>query len=243
MNSWVWDQVGLELSNINVQGTIEPQRSSQGRDDLRDETVEVGVSGPLNAEGTSADVVDSFIVEEDRDISVLQERVSGEDTVVRLNDRGRDLWRWVNSETELGLFPVVDRKSLKEKRSKTRSSSSTNSVEDKESLETGTVISELSDTVQAQINNFLPNGVMSTGEVVSCVFFTADELFRVEKLTVSTGPDLIDHSGLKVDEDGTWDVLPCTGLTEEGVESIVSSANSLVTRHLAIRLNAMFEAV
>ena len=77
---------------------------------------------------------------------------------------------------------------------------------------------------------------MPTSEVVSCVFFTADELFRVEKLTVSTGPDLIDHSGLKIDKDGTRDVLACTGLTEEGVESIVTSANSLVTRHLAIRL-------
>lgn len=88
---------------------------------------------------------------------MFQERVSGEDTVVRLNNRGRDLWRWVNSEPELGLFPVVDRKPLKEKRSKTRPSPSTNSVEDKEALETSAVISELSDTVQAQINNFLPN--------------------------------------------------------------------------------------
>lgn len=88
---------------------------------------------------------------------MLQERVSGEDTVVRLNNRCRHLWRWVHSETQLGLFPIVDRKSLKEERSKTRSSASTNSVEDEESLETGTVISELPDTVQAQINNFLPN--------------------------------------------------------------------------------------
>ena len=80
-------------------------------------------------------------------------------------------------------------------------------------------------------------GVMATGEVVGSVVFTADELFRVEKLTVSTGPDLVDHSGLKVDKDGTWDVLARTGLTEEGVESIVTSANSLVTWHLSIRLH------
>lgn len=77
---------------------------------------------------------------------------------------------------------------------------------------------------------------MTTGEVVSCVFFAADELLRVEKLTVGTSPDLIDHSRLKIDEDSTWDVLSGTGFTEEGVESIVTSANSLVTWHLAIRL-------
>ena len=77
---------------------------------------------------------------------------------------------------------------------------------------------------------------MSTGEVVGSVFFTADELLRVEELTVSTGSDLVDHSGLKVDEDCTWDVFPCAGLAEEGVESIVTSSNGLVTRHLSIRL-------
>jgi hypothetical protein len=36
-------QVGLELGEVDVQGTIEPQRSSQRRDDLEDETVQVRV--------------------------------------------------------------------------------------------------------------------------------------------------------------------------------------------------------
>ena len=81
--------------------------------------------------------------------------MSGEDTVVRLNNRCRHLRRWVNSETKLGFFPIVHRESLKEERPHTRPSSSTNSIEDKEALETSAVISELSD--QAQINNLLPN--------------------------------------------------------------------------------------
>jgi hypothetical protein len=34
-------------------------------------------------------------------------------------------------------------------------------------------------------------------------------------------------------------VLPSTSLTEEGVESIITSPNSLVTGHLAIRLNTI----
>ena len=38
-------------------------------------------------------------------------------------------------------------------------------------------------------------------------------------------------------------MLASTRLTEEGVEGVVSSPNSLVTWHLAIRLNAMFQAV
>jgi len=38
-------------------------------------------------------------------------------------------------------------------------------------------------------------------------------------------------------------MLASTRLTEEGVEGVVSSPNSLVTWHLAIGLNAVFQAV
>merc|ERR1712054_650631 len=34
VDSWVWHQVGLELSNIDVEGTIESEGGSQGRDNL-----------------------------------------------------------------------------------------------------------------------------------------------------------------------------------------------------------------
>ena len=38
-------------------------------------------------------------------------------------------------------------------------------------------------------------------------------------------------------------MLPSTSLTEEGVESIITSTNSPVTGHLTISLDAMLEAV
>jgi hypothetical protein len=41
VDSWVWNQVGLELVQINVQGTIETERAGDGRDDLSDESVQV----------------------------------------------------------------------------------------------------------------------------------------------------------------------------------------------------------
>merc|ERR1719158_1016932 len=44
----VGHQVGLELVQIDVQGSVEPQRGSDGGDDLADQPVEVGVAGPLN---------------------------------------------------------------------------------------------------------------------------------------------------------------------------------------------------
>merc|ERR1719428_882134 len=62
MDSWVWHQVGLELSNIDVEGTVESEGSSQGRDGLGDQSVQVGVGWSLDVELSSADIVDSFVV-------------------------------------------------------------------------------------------------------------------------------------------------------------------------------------
>ena len=98
-----------------------------------------------------------LIVEKDSDISVLEERVGGQDTVVWLNHRGRDLGGWVHSEPKLGLLAIVNRQTLKEERTKARASSSTNCIEDKEALETSAVIGKLPDAVKAQVNNLLAN--------------------------------------------------------------------------------------
>ena len=117
---------------------------------------------------------------------------------------------------------------------KTGTGTTTDGVEDEESLKTGAVISQLSEAVQAQVDDLLTDGVVTTGEVVGGILLTGDQLFRVEELTVGTGTDLVDHGGLQVDEDGTGDVLTGTGLGEEGVEGIVTTADGLVGRHLPI---------
>jgi len=75
MDSGVRDEVGLELSDINVEGTIESKGGGQRGDDLSDESVQVGIGGSLNIEISSADIVDGLIVEHNGDIGVLEERV------------------------------------------------------------------------------------------------------------------------------------------------------------------------
>jgi hypothetical protein len=124
VDSWVWDQVGLEFGNIDVQGSIESQRGSQGRDDLSDQSVQVGVGWSLDIQVSSADIIDGLIVEHDGNIGVLQQRVGGENGVVWLNDGGGDLGRWVDGESQLGLLSVVDGESLEQQRSQSGSGSS-----------------------------------------------------------------------------------------------------------------------
>jgi len=88
MDSWVWHQVGLELSDIDVKSTVESEGSGKGGDDLSDESVKVGVGWSLDIEVSSADIINGFVIDHDGDIGVLEEGVSGEDGVVWLNNGG-----------------------------------------------------------------------------------------------------------------------------------------------------------
>jgi hypothetical protein len=115
-------------------------------------------------------------------------------------------------------------------------------VEDHETLKPSAIISKLSDTVKAKINDLLTNGVVTTGIVVSGILLAGDELLRVVKLSVGTGTNLVNHTRLKIKVYGTWDVLSGTGLREEGVEGVIATTNCFVGRHLSIRLDAVLKA-
>ena len=169
--------------------------------------------------------------------------MGGQDGVVWLNNGGGNLWGWVDGESKLGLLTVINGKSFEEKGSESGSGTSTDGVEDEETLETSALIGELSNSVEAEIDDLATDGVMSSGEVVSGIFLSGDELLGVEKLSVGSGSDLIDNGGLKIEEDGSGDVLTGTSLGEEGVEGIITTTDGLIGGHLTVRLNSVLEAV
>jgi len=173
---------------------------------------------------------------------VFKEGVGGQYGVVGLNDRGGDLGGRVDGEAELGFLAVIDGESFEQEGAETGTSSTANGVENEETLETSALVGELSDSVEAEINDLLTDGVMTAGKVVSSVLLSGDELLGVEQLSVGTSADLIDDGGLEIEEDATGNVLAGTSLGEEGVESIVATADGLVGGHLTVRLNAVLEA-
>ena len=75
---------------------------------MSNESVQVSVGGSLNIEVSSADIVDSFVIKHNSDISVLEEGVGSENSVVGLNNSSRDLRRRIDGETELRLLTIVD---------------------------------------------------------------------------------------------------------------------------------------
>ena len=73
VDAGVRHQVGLELGDVDVESTVETEGGREGRDDLSDETVEVGVGRTLNVEVAAADVVEGLVVKQKVTVGVLEE--------------------------------------------------------------------------------------------------------------------------------------------------------------------------
>jgi hypothetical protein len=209
---------------------------------LSSKSVQVGVGGSLDFEVSSADIVQGFVVDHEGNIGVFQHSVSAENGVVGLNNSGGDLRRGVDGELDLGLLAVVNGETFKEEGTETRTSTTTEGVEDHKALKTSAVISKLSDSVQYKVNNFLANGVVTTGIVVGSIFLAGDELFRVEELAVGTSSNFIDDSGFKINHNAARNVLASAGFREESVEGVIATSQGLVGRHLTVRLNTVLQA-
>merc|ERR1719222_678946 len=238
----VWHQVGLELSDVHVRGAIETQGGSQRGRDLRDDAVQVGVGRALNVEAAAAHIIDGLVVQAEGHISVLQQGVGGKHVIVWFHDSSGNLGSRGHGVRQLGLFAVVDGQTLQKKGAKTRAGTSTSGVVHEETLQASAVVREFAHSVEHKVDNFLANGVVTTSVVVSSVLFARDQLLRVVQLAVGTGADLIDHSRLQVDVHGTGHVLACTSLREKGVEGIIASTDGLIGRHLAVPLDTVFKA-
>ena len=116
-------------------------------------------------------------------------------------------------------------------------------MENQEALKTCALVSQFLNLVQDEVSDLLANGVVTSSIVIGSIFFACDELFRVEELAVGASANLINDCGFQVYKHCPGHMLASACLTEEGVEGVVSSPNSLITWHLAIRLNAVFLAV
>jgi len=65
----------------------------------------------------------------------------------------------------------------------------------------------------------------------------------VEQLTISTGTNFVNHGWFQINEDAARNVFTSAGFRKKGVERIVATANGFIRGHLAVRLNAVFQAV
>ena len=219
-------QVGLELVQIDVEGTIEAREAvmeettiitvseveslNTNTTYLSDQAVQVLVAGALNAEVTAADIVDGLVVDHEGAVGVLESGVGGQDGVVWLDNGGGDLRSRVDAELKLALLAIVDGQTLHEESTETRASSTTERVEDQETLETGAVVGDMTNFVQDLIDQLLANSVVTTSIVVGGILLASDHLLRVEEAAVGAGADLIDNIGLEIAVDGAGNIFALT---------------------------------
>mmetsp|Transcript_4423 Transcript_4423/g.11132 ORF Transcript_4423/g.11132 Transcript_4423/m.11132 type:complete len:287 (-) Transcript_4423:74-934(-) len=242
MDARVGHQVRLEFCDVNVQRAVETQRRCERRDDLREEPVEVRVRRPLDVQVSPANVVERLVVHHDRHVRVLEERVHAKHRVVGFNDCRRHLRTSPDRETQLRLFTIIHRKTLQHEATKAGAGASAAGVEDHEALQPRAVVRKLSEAIEHEVNDFLPDGIVPAGKVVRGVLLTADQLFWVEELAVRPRAHLVDHRWLQVHHHAAGDMLPRAGLREEGIERVIATADGLVAGHLSIWLDAVFEA-
>src|SRR5690606_10171485 len=137
-------------------------RSSDGRDELSNQTVKMLVRRPWNIEVSSAHVEDSLNIDKEGTVGILNSAVGSEDSVIRLNNGGRDTGSWINCKFQLALLAVVKGDTLQEEGTETGTGSSTEGVEEQETLKTRALISHFAHLVDNLVNELLSNSVVTT---------------------------------------------------------------------------------
>ena len=177
---------------------------------LSNQAIEVLIVRTLQAQVAATDIVDGLIVDHEAAVGVLESSVSGQDGVVWLDHSSGDLRGRIDTEFELALFTIVDRETLHQQCTEAGASTTTEGVEDEETLKTGAVVCNAADLVEHLVDELLADSVVASSIVVGSIFFASDHVLRVEETTIGAGADLIDDVGLKIAVDGTRDIFALT---------------------------------
>ncbi|ELK05734.1 Disks large-associated protein 1 [Pteropus alecto] len=115
----------------------------------------VSISWKFNIEISITDVIDSFIVNHDGTIRVLQGSMSSEDGVVGLNYGFGILGDWVNGELQLRLLAIINRETFHQQGGESGTSSPTKAMENQEALKTYALVSQLLNLIQDKVKDLL----------------------------------------------------------------------------------------
>ena len=220
MESWEWDKVDSELSEIGVELSWESEAASDTGESSRDEMVKITVGWGGELKGSEADIVKGLVINAHNLIGVLNKLMDGEGGVVRLDDGIRDLWGRHDGESGHDSIWVLFSDLGDEECSHTGSGTTTEGVGDLETLEAIASFGFLSDDIKDGVDKLGTLGVMTLGPVVTGTGLSEDEVIWSEELTEWSGSDGVHGSWLKIHEDGSWDVSSTGGFVIVDVDSL-----------------------
>jgi hypothetical protein len=140
MDTRVWHQVGLELVQVDIESTVEAQAGGDGADDLSNQTVEMLIVGARDIQVAAADIIHSLVVDKERAVGVFNGAMSGQNSIVWLDNRGGNTRRRIHGELELALLAVVGREALQKQGTESRTCTTSKRVENEETLKRGAVV-------------------------------------------------------------------------------------------------------
>jgi len=208
VNSWEGDKIRLEFIQIDVQGTGKAKRNGDRGDHLGDQSVQIGEAWLGNPELLLADPEDRFVVNHKGTIGMFQGCVSCQHRVVRFNDRVGQLRCRIHAELQFRLLPIVGRKVFQQEGTKTRASTATEGVENKESLEASAVIRKTPNLIKDDINLLFSDSIMASRIVARCILLPGDHRLWVEEFTVLARSNFVNDIWFKVDVKRTRNVFP-----------------------------------
>ena len=219
MESGEGDQVDSQLSEVRVQLTGESQAASHTGHGGRDEMVKVTIGGGGQFEGSEADIVKSFVIDDHTFIGVFNQLMDGQGSVVRLNDGVRDLGGGDNGEGFHDSVGVFFSDLGDEESSHTGSGTTTQGVGDLETLEAVAAFGFFSHDIKDGVDEFGTFGVMTFGPVVSGSGLAEDEVVGSEELTEGASSDGVHGSGFKIHKDGSGNVSTTSGFVIVDIDS------------------------
>jgi hypothetical protein len=200
------DKVDGELAKVGVELTGEAEAASDTGHSGRHEVVEVTVSGGCEFEGTEADIVQGFVVDNHDFVGVLNELVDRQGSVVRFDNGIRHLGGREDgkgSHHSVGVFftDLGDQESTH-----TRTSTTTHRVSDLETLEAVARLSLFADNVEDRVDQLSTFSVVTLSPVVTSTGLTKDKVVGAEDLAKRSSTDGVHGTGLEVHKDSARDI-------------------------------------
>merc|ERR1719199_1841038 len=220
MESWEWDQVNSELSEIGVELTWESEAAGDTGESSRDEMVKITVGWGGELEGSEADIIKGFVINAHNLIGVLDKLMDREGSVVWLNNGIGDLWGWHDGESDHHSVWVFFSDLGDEEGSHTRSSTTTERVGNLETLEAIATFSFFSDDIEDGVNELSTFSVVTLGPVVTGTSLSENEVVWSEELSEWSSSDGVHGSWFEIHEDGSWNVSSTSGFVVVNVDSL-----------------------
>jgi len=220
MESWEWDQVNSELSEIGVKLSWESEAASDTGEGSRDEMVKITVGWGGELEGSEADIVKGFVINAHNLIGVFDKLMDGEGSVVWLNNGIGDLWGWHDGESDHHSVWVFLSDLGDEESSHTGSSSSSKGVSNLETLKAIATFSFFSNDIEDGVDKFGTLGVMTFSPVVTGTGLSEDEVVWSEELSEWSSSDRVHGSWFEIHEDGSWNVSTTGSFVIVDVDSL-----------------------